>query len=234
MTLNLIWVVPACGVAAILFAVYLAWDVLRRDTGTEKMQDVGATIHVGAVAFIKRQYTTIAILSVVTALIITGLIALFERFPEVDISIVELGIRTGIAFLAGAACSAVSGIIGMSGDLVGSTVLSFPLATAKLVVAKFIGEEVTESSDDFGDAIGELVNMITGGAKAKFGGKSVSISCPSVVIGPNHKVQQMSDSTCISIPCQCECGAFAVEVSVKEGDSEGTAQTDAARSTASN
>jgi K(+)-stimulated pyrophosphate-energized sodium pump len=113
MTLNLVWVVPVCGVAAILFAIYLAWDVLRRDTGTQKMQDVGATIYEGAVAFIRRQYTTIAILAVLTALLIGGLIAVFERYPEVEIDIVELGIRTGIAFLAGAACSAISGVIGM-------------------------------------------------------------------------------------------------------------------------
>ncbi len=113
MTLNLVWVVPVCGVAAILFALYLVWDVLRRDTGTQKMQEVGATIYEGAVAYIKRQYTTIAILAVLTALIIGGLIALFERYPEVEIDVVELGIRTGIAFLAGAACSAISGVIGM-------------------------------------------------------------------------------------------------------------------------
>jgi K(+)-stimulated pyrophosphate-energized sodium pump len=113
MTLNLVWVVPVCGVAAILFAVYLVWDVLRRDTGTQKMQEVGATIYEGAVAFMRRQYTTIAILAVLTALIIGGLIALFERYPEVEIDVVELGIRTGIAFLVGAACSAISGVIGM-------------------------------------------------------------------------------------------------------------------------
>jgi K(+)-stimulated pyrophosphate-energized sodium pump len=113
MTQNLMWVVPVCGLLAILFAIYLAWDVLRRDTGTDKMRDVGATIYEGAVAFIKRQYTTIAILAVITALVIGGLIALFERYPEVEINVVELGIRTGIAFLAGAAFSAISGIIGM-------------------------------------------------------------------------------------------------------------------------
>jgi K(+)-stimulated pyrophosphate-energized sodium pump len=112
-TLNLVWVVPVCGVAAILFAIYLAWDVLRRDTGTEEMQNVGAVIYEGAVAFIRRQYTTIAILAVITAFLVGGLIALFERYPEVEISVVELGIRTGVAFLAGAAFSAISGIIGM-------------------------------------------------------------------------------------------------------------------------
>lgn len=124
--------------------------------------------------------------------------------------------------------SDVSGIIGMSGDVVGVTILSFPMETAKAIVTKFVGMEMPEDSEDFGDAIGELVNMVTGGAKAKFEGKDVSISCPSVVVGANHKVQQMSDATAISIPCSCDCGSFAVEVSIKEGEADEASATDAA------
>ncbi len=37
--MELIWMVPLAGFAAVIFAVYLAWDVLRRDTGTESMQE---------------------------------------------------------------------------------------------------------------------------------------------------------------------------------------------------
>ena len=37
-------VIPIAGLTAVLFAVYLARDVLRRDTGTEAMQDVAGTI----------------------------------------------------------------------------------------------------------------------------------------------------------------------------------------------
>ena len=33
------WVIPVAGIAAIAFALYLAWDVLSRDTGTPAMQD---------------------------------------------------------------------------------------------------------------------------------------------------------------------------------------------------
>ena len=67
-TLQLI-ILPA-GLIAILFAIYLARDVLSRDTGTQAMQDVAGTIYEGAVAFIRRQYTTIAILAVVGAVVI--------------------------------------------------------------------------------------------------------------------------------------------------------------------
>ena len=60
----LYWIIPIAGIVAILFAIYLARDVLSRDQGTEAMQDVAGTILEGAVAFIRRQYTTIAIIAV--------------------------------------------------------------------------------------------------------------------------------------------------------------------------
>ncbi|MFM7053076.1 MAG: chemotaxis protein CheX [Planctomycetota bacterium] len=109
----------------------------------------------------------------------------------------------------------VSGIIGMSGDLQGMVVLSFPTATAKGAIQAFTGMEMEPSSPDFADAIGELVNMVSGSAKAKFEGKNVSISCPSVVIGKGHKVQQPSDAVCIVIPFTCPAGEFSVEVAIK-------------------
>ena len=111
----------------------------------------------------------------------------------------------------------VSGIIGLSGDVMGTVLLCFPLEVAEKVVTKFVGMKVDTDSGDFADAIGELVNMVSGGAKAKFTGKDVSISCPSVVLGTAHRVGQMSDSVCIRIPCSSECGDFAVEVSMRPG-----------------
>jgi K(+)-stimulated pyrophosphate-energized sodium pump len=109
------WIIPIAGIAAILFALYLARDVLSRDTGTKEMQDVAGTIFEGAVAFIRRQYTTIGGLALVGAVVIFLIITVFEtkQVADTDIYGVDLGIRTGIAFLVGAACSMASGIIGM-------------------------------------------------------------------------------------------------------------------------
>jgi K(+)-stimulated pyrophosphate-energized sodium pump len=104
------------GIIAILFALYLARDVLSRDQGTQAMQDVSGTIYEGAVAFIRRQYSTIALLALVGAVVIGAIIAAIENSAQVagtDVFGVELGVRTGIAFLVGAACSMASGIIGM-------------------------------------------------------------------------------------------------------------------------
>lgn len=109
----------------------------------------------------------------------------------------------------------VSGIIGMSGDVVGSVALSFPTETASRVVSLLSGANVDPASPDFADAIGELVNMVSGGAKAQFTGKKVSISCPSVVSGKGHIVQTPKGTPSVSIPCQTDCGQFSLEVAIR-------------------
>ncbi len=109
------WIIPIAGLTAVLFALYLARDVLSRDTGPQAMQDVAATIFEGAVAFIRRQYTTIALLAIVVAVVVGVVIGTVEgrEVADTDIFGIELGIRTAIAFLVGAACSMASGIVGM-------------------------------------------------------------------------------------------------------------------------
>jgi K(+)-stimulated pyrophosphate-energized sodium pump len=111
---GIFWVVPFAGVLAIAFAGYLVWNVMRRDPGTKEMQDIGNMIFEGAKAFLRRQYTTIAILSVVVAVLIAVLVGSL-RGEEGIPGMTPVGIawRTGVAFLVGAFCSAVSGYVGM-------------------------------------------------------------------------------------------------------------------------
>lgn len=126
----------------------------------------------------------------------------------------------------------VSGIIGMSGDVEGSVVLSFPTATAERVVALFTGAEIEAAHEDFADAVGELVNMISGGAKAQLDGKKVSISCPSVVVGHDHVVYGRKDVVCVKIPCSSDVGDFAVEVSVRQAAVAGSVPSNDVRASA--
>ncbi len=109
------WFIPIAGLLAVAFAIYLARDVLSRDTGTKEMMDVSATINEGAVAFIKRQYTTIGLLALAGSIVIFAIISLLETATVADTSHtgVDIGFRTGGAFLIGAACSMACGIIGM-------------------------------------------------------------------------------------------------------------------------
>jgi K(+)-stimulated pyrophosphate-energized sodium pump len=129
--MELVFMIPLAGLAAVFYAGYLAWDVLRRDPGTPEMQNVASMIFEGAMAFLRRQYSTIAIFAVATAVAITIIVgAVSEGVKDIvqegsgaDISIGyspdavvdnwEEGILTGIAFLVGAAASALAGYIGM-------------------------------------------------------------------------------------------------------------------------
>lgn len=109
----------------------------------------------------------------------------------------------------------VSGIISMSGDIEGSCVLSFPLEAAKRIITIFAGAECDPGGEDFSDAVGELVNMVSGGAKARFKGFNIAISCPTVITGTGHVVRGNRDFSCFVIPFSCDCGEFCVEVSIK-------------------
>ncbi len=110
------WIIPIAGVAAVLFALYLARDVLSRDTGTQAMVDVADTIREGADAFVKRQYSTIGLLALGAAVILGIVITLVETEQVADVPKLAgapIGGLTAIAFLVGAGCSMLSGIIGM-------------------------------------------------------------------------------------------------------------------------
>ncbi len=108
------YLVPIAALVAIGFAIYLARDVLGRDTGTPEMQAVASTIFEGARAFLKRQYTTIFTLAGVTAILVGVLLALIPNSNAgTSVSQGTLGILTSISFLLGAVCSGISGYIGM-------------------------------------------------------------------------------------------------------------------------
>ncbi len=110
----------------------------------------------------------------------------------------------------------VSGIIGLSGCVQGSVVLSFPRDVACRVASAFAGVELTPDSPDFADAIGELANMVAGNAKKDFGEYRASISLPSVIIGPGHTVSQSKVWPYLVIPCETPLGSFNVEVALIE------------------
>jgi K(+)-stimulated pyrophosphate-energized sodium pump len=112
----MIWIVPVSVLVALLFAGYLTWDVLRRDKGTAEAQEIGGFIYEGAIAFIQRQYRTIAMMSIVVAVVLAAVVGAFgtEEPPGLEpIEGWDLAWRTGVAFFVGALSSAIAGIIGL-------------------------------------------------------------------------------------------------------------------------
>ena len=101
-----IWA-PAAGILALLFAFYLATKVNRVDPGTERMQEIAAAIHEGAMAFLFREYKTLGVFVIVLA----GIIFAAGAFTAGQDSLQP---ETAIAFIIGAACSTLAGYIGMN------------------------------------------------------------------------------------------------------------------------
>ncbi len=122
---------------------------------------------------------------------------------------------TKIRTAAAAAEFDYSGVIGFTGGIVGTVVVSFGRESAVRIVEAFAKCPVPPDTADFADALGELTNMIAGAAKREFGAANTSISTPSVVMGPGHVIARPSDVPCVSVPCSAAGSAFAVELSIR-------------------
>ncbi len=85
------------GVIGLLFAGYLMWSVLSREPGSKEMVNIAKAIQEGAVAYLNRQYKTVAVVVAVAAAILW----------------LALGWATAVTFMSGAVLSAVAGYVGM-------------------------------------------------------------------------------------------------------------------------
>src|SRR5438874_8123989 len=95
---NIALYAVAGGLAAVVFAIVLIFMVLRQPKGNARMQEIAAAIQEGASAYLNRQYTVIAIIGAVIALVIG----------------VTLGWKTAALYVVGAALSASAGYVGMN------------------------------------------------------------------------------------------------------------------------
>jgi K(+)-stimulated pyrophosphate-energized sodium pump len=89
-----------CAGVAIAYGLYLTWWLLKQPAGNERMREISRAVQEGAAAYLRKQYTTIAVVAVVPFLAI--------GFYN------ELGWGTAIGFLVGAVLSAAAGFIGMN------------------------------------------------------------------------------------------------------------------------
>jgi len=90
----------AAGVLALVFVAYLARSILREDVGTEKMKEIYLAIRQGAMAFLRREFITLAIF---TAVVFVVLAIFIDPKPLV-----------AIAYLCGTITSALAGWLGMN------------------------------------------------------------------------------------------------------------------------
>src|SRR5262245_29861787 len=99
MTEGLIFAL-VCAALAIVYGVWQSTRILRLPDGNERMREISAAVREGAIAYLWRQYKTIAIVGVVLFLVIGFVPA--------------LGWATAWGFFLGALLSGASGVIGMN------------------------------------------------------------------------------------------------------------------------
>ncbi len=110
----------------------------------------------------------------------------------------------------------ITAIIGLSGMVNGTVAISLSENVALILAGALMGEQVTEIDDDSIDALGEIANMIVGGAKKDFPADDNSISVPKVVLD-RYKVAYPDGLPIISIPCDTGSGRLIIDVSFSCG-----------------
>lgn len=111
----------------------------------------------------------------------------------------------------------ITGVIGFADqNITGSISLSFPEATALYVYNQMTGEHILQITRNVQDSIGELANIVAGGAKTILSQEGISfhISVPSVIVG-KHKISHRVNTPIIAVPFTIDKRRFVMEVTMK-------------------
>ena len=92
------WIALAAGIAAVLYGWLQSRSIMSADAGSERMKEIASAIQEGANAYLKRQYTTIALVGVGVVVV------LFIAFRSWEVP---------VGFVIGALLSGAAGFIGM-------------------------------------------------------------------------------------------------------------------------
>lgn len=88
---------PVLGAVGLLVAFVIYVSIKRLPEGNEVMKNIASQIHIGAMAFLKREYVVLSVFVFVVVILLSWF----------------LGMQTGIAYLSGALCSVLAGLFGM-------------------------------------------------------------------------------------------------------------------------
>lgn len=100
---SLVYLLPGFGILALLYMAYLSSWVSKQDAGGDKMQEISAAIAAGAMAFLKAEYSRLAIFAVIASVLLVIQSQMVENSHWLIF----------VAFICGATLSALAGFFGM-------------------------------------------------------------------------------------------------------------------------
>jgi chemotaxis protein CheX len=111
----------------------------------------------------------------------------------------------------------VSGIIGLTGDAIGSLAISFSESCICGITGAMLNESFVQANQEVFDSVGEITNMISGVARTYLEKDTFTVwaGIPAVVFGKDHYVKHILKSPSIVIPFTTEYGSFFVDVCIK-------------------
>lgn len=113
----------------------------------------------------------------------------------------------------------VSGVISLSGKMYGAVALSVSLPVAIKLVEAMLDVRVEEINSDVTDAVGELTNMIAGGAKTSLTHYELSLGLPQVITERRCEIEYPPSVRPVCIAFGSDWGALAVEVGLAPKES---------------
>ena len=113
----------------------------------------------------------------------------------------------------------VTGLMGMTGEQAkGTLAITFTEPVILEITKRMLGEEMTRIDDTVTDMVGEITNMVTGGAKRILSeqGYRFDRAIPSVVCGKDHIIRHKSKAPIIIVPFNTQAGNFFIEICFEE------------------
>lgn len=112
----------------------------------------------------------------------------------------------------------ITGIVGLIGEARGTISVSFTEECILSIVSNMFGEEIKELNEEVKDAVGEILNIVSGQARLKLEstGRILKGAIPTVIAGKNHTITHITRDTIIAVPFKTQNGDFTIEVCIED------------------
>jgi len=106
----------------------------------------------------------------------------------------------------------LSGMVGFSGEITGTVIVRLDQQIAIAMAEVLLGQTIQSEDDDVRDMAGEIASQIAGNAKNRLTEKSVTLSLPTIITGPGHRISFEPGAQVQRLCFQSQWGPLCVEL----------------------